>query len=124
MLKLENEISVIVVKTDNHGNPWDYMNAIEYTLNTVPGLTCTNALGYWTEDNRLYTDKSIVASCNFTGNDLTVVKSMVFLAQQVLHKANQQAVSIKLNGSLYILDRDDFTKATSDVASMLLEAIK
>ena len=124
MLKLENEISVIVVKADNHGKTWDYMKAIEYTLNTIPGLTCTNALGYWIEDNRLYKDNSIIASCNFTGNDLKTVRSMVYLAYNVLHKANQQAVSIKLNGVLYILDRDDFTKATSDVASMLLDAIK
>ena len=124
MLKLENEISVIVVKTDNEGKAWDYMKAIEYALNTVPGLTCTNALGYWTENNRLYTDNSIIASCNFTGNDWEVVKSMIYLAQQVLKQADQQAISIKFNGVLYILDRDDFIKSTEDVTSCLLEAIR
>lgn len=124
MIKLENEIAVIVVKTDNHGNPWDYMNAIEYTLNTVPGLTCMDALGYWTEDNRLYKDNSVVASCNFTGNDSTVVKSMVYLAQQVLKQADQQAVSIKLNGVLYILDRKDCNKTNGVIANTLLDAIK
>ena len=123
MLKLENEISIIVVKTDNHGNPWDYMQAIEYTLGQVPGLTCMDALGYWTEDNRLYTDNSIIASCNFTGTDFQTVKSMVYLAQQVLKQAEQQAVSIKLNGVLYILDRKDMDKTNGVTANMLLDAI-
>ena len=108
MFVLEHEVKIIVPSKDNNGNSLkdlqDKVNRELITLNG--GTTVYKGAGYWRDDNdgRDYVDDNniIVSNCdNFNINALLKIFANIII------NGKQEAVSLYLDNTLFILDLQD-----------------
>ena len=103
MIKLQNQVAVIVPKKTNDGR------STKTVINKVNKLFClsfggTSILevsGYWVNDGKVYHDENLKIVSNVEDID---VETIAEAASLVLTEAEQLAVSVEINGSLYIFD--------------------
>lgn len=106
MIKLKNQISIIVPKTTNDGRKTNK------TINKINKLFCLNfggtsvleVSGYWVNDGKVYHDENLKIISNVENID---VETIAEAANLVLTECEQLAVSVEINGSLYIFDAND-----------------
>lgn len=106
MIKLRNQVSIIVPKTTNNGR------ATKQTINKINKLFCLNfggtsileVSGYWLDGGRVYHDNNLKIISNVENID---VETIAEAANLVLTECEQLAVSVEINGSLYIFDTSD-----------------
>lgn len=106
MIKLQNQVSVIVPKKTNDGR------STKSVINKVNKLFCLNfggtsiseVSGYWVNDGKVYHDENLKIVSNVENID---VETIAEAASLVLTEAEQLAVSVEINGSLYIFDASD-----------------
>lgn len=110
MIKLNNSIKVIVPVTNNDGVKVDFSSEIKTVINTVGGATTYPARGSWVEKGKLYTDSIDVVQFNCDEFDNDTVKVISDLIRAIFIKAEQLAVSVEINGVLYILESVDDIK--------------
>ena len=106
MIKLNNQVAVIVPKKTNDGR------STKQTINKINKLFCLNfggtsileVSGYWVNDGKVYHDENLKIVSNVENID---VETIAEAANLVLTEAEQLAVSVEINGSLYIFDTND-----------------
>lgn len=106
MIKLNNQVAVIVPKKTNDGK------STKSVINKVNKLFCLNfggtsileVSGYWVNDNKVYHDENLKIVSNVENID---VETIAEAANLVLTECEQLAVSVEINGSLYIFDTSD-----------------
>lgn len=106
MIKLQNQVSVIVPKKTNDGR------STKSVINKVNKLFCLNfggtsileVSGYWVNAGKVYHDENLKIVSNVENID---VETIAEAASLVLIEAEQLAVSVEINGSLYIFDAND-----------------
>lgn len=111
MIKLENSIKVLVPETNNDGAKVDFGYEIKTVIDAVGGATTYAARGSWVEKGKLYTDSIDVVQFNCDEFDKDTTRAISDLIRAIFIKAEQLAVSVEINGTLYILDSiDDIEK--------------
>lgn len=106
MIKLQNQVSVIVPKKTNDGR------STKKVINEVNKLFCLNfggtsileVSGYWVDGGRVYHDNNLKIVSN---TEIVDVETIAKAAEMVLIDAEQLAVSVEINGALYIFDAND-----------------
>ena len=115
MLKLNKSLSIYLMKKDNNKKDLSTLNndIIKNLSSAFGGATVVDGQGYWVDDNTLYKDDNIIVTCNYS--DLSNKMKNTFLSAIKLEfeKGKQLAVSIELNGELYILDSIEDIKKLS-----------
>lgn len=104
MIKLENTIKVFVPLTTNDGVKVDLSSEIAAAVKVVGGATTYSARGSWVDDNKLYTDNINVMQLNCDEFDNDTIKVISELIYAIFNRAEQLAVSVEINGVLYILE--------------------
>lgn len=121
MIKLQNQVSVIVPKKTNDGR------STKQTINKINKLFCLNfggtsileVSGYWLDDGKVYHDQNLKIVSNVENID---VETIAEAASLVLTEAEQLAVSVEINGSLYIFDTSD--SIAEELENVTIEASK
>ena len=106
MIKLQNQVSIIVPKTTNDGRKTNKI------INKINKLFCLNfggtsileVSGYWLDGGRVYHDNNLKIVSNVENID---VETIAEAANLVLTECEQLAVSVEINGALYIFDTSD-----------------
>lgn len=118
MIKLDNQIAVIVPKTTNDGRKTNK------TINKINKLFCLNfggtsileVSGYWLDGGRVYHDNNLKIVSNVENID---VETIAEAANLVLTECEQLAVSVEINGALYIFDAND--SVAEELESVVME---
>ena len=121
MIKLDNQVAVIVPKKTNDGR------STKTVINKVNKLFClsfggTSILevsGYWVNDEKVYHDQNLKIVSNVENID---VETIAEAASLVLTECEQLAVSVEINGSLYIFDSND--SIAEELESIVMEVKK
>jgi len=104
MIKLSNNIKVLVPATTNDGVKVDLSSEISAAVKVIGGATTYSARGNWVDDNKLYTDNINVMQFNTMDFDKDVIRVISELVYAIFNRAEQLAVSVEINGVLYILE--------------------
>jgi len=104
MIKLSNNIKVFVPATTNDGVKVDLSSEISAAVKVIGGATTYSARGNWVDDNKLYTDNINVMQFNTMDFDKDVIRVISELVYAIFNRAEQLAVSVEINGVLYILE--------------------
>lgn len=121
MIKLQNQVSVIVPKKTNDGRKTNK------TINKINKLFCLNfggtsileVSGYWLDGGRVYHDENLKIVSNVENID---VETIAEAANLVLTECEQLAVSVEINGALYIFDAND--SIAEELESVVMEVEK
>lgn len=121
MIKLQNQVSVIVPKKTNDGR------STKTVINKVNKLFCLNfggtsileVSGYWLDGGKVYHDNNLKIISNVENID---VETIAEAANLVLTEAEQLAVSVEINGALYIFDTSD--SIAEELESVVMEVNK
>ena len=113
MITLKNTVKVMVPTMDNDGNAIDYMDMIQQVTNVIGGSTMYDAKGLWVDNNELYKDTNKLVEFNMSDND-TNVTAVLWLIAQLFVQGGQLAVWLQVNGTTYIIDKDDNLKDVRD----------
>lgn len=105
MIKLENSIKILVPQTDNDGNALNFTAEIKAITSIIGGATVYQAKGLWEHDDRLYTDNMNVVEFNYSDKlNTQAIASIIELITREFTYGKQEAVSVYLNKTLYILE--------------------
>lgn len=104
MIKLVNSVKVFVPVTTNSGVKVDFSSEIKSAIGIIGGATTYSARGNWVENGKLYTDDIQVVQFNCPEFDKDNNWAISRLVSAIFTKAEQLAVSVEINGTLYILD--------------------
>jgi len=104
MIKLVNTIKVLVPATTNDGVKVDLSSEISAAVKVIGGATTYSARGNWVDDSKLYTDNINVMQFNCDEFDNDTIKVISELIYAIFNRAEQLAVSVEINGVLYILE--------------------
>lgn len=106
MLKLKNSVSIYLMKKDNDKKDLSKLNndIIKNLSSAFGGCTVVHGQGYWADDDTLYRDDNIIAKCNYSELSDDMKSAFLNAIGDEFEKAKQLAVSVELNGDLYILE--------------------
>lgn len=107
MLKLEKNIKIFIPATTNDGNSYDLQAEKTAVLDVFGGATVFNTNGLWNDNGTTYSDNIQVMQLNYSGHDSNRVAPVFEIIKAIFEKGEQLAVSIELNGTLYIIDSTD-----------------
>lgn len=118
MFKLQNKVEIIVPKQDNNGVEIADKRIKEYVNNITMeagGCTITEIKGQWysedeeriMEDNNLNLEWYYDKDMQDVEDKQEIVHGLSNIAMVLRFRYNQEAVSIKINGTLYIIDESD-----------------
>ena len=110
MIKLENTVKVFVPVNNNNGVKVDLTPEITAALKVVGGATTYSARGSWVDNDKLYTDSMNVIQFNTMDFDKDAIRVIDKLIYAIFTKAEQLAVSVEINGTLYILENTEDIK--------------
>lgn len=118
MFKLQNKVEIIVPKQDNNGveiadkRIKEYVNSITMEAG---GCTITEVKGQWysEDEERIMEDDNLNLEWYYNKDmqdvedKQEIVHGLSNIAMVLRFRYNQEAVSIKINGTLYIIDESD-----------------
>lgn len=106
MLKLNNSLSIYLMKKDNNGKDLSELNndIIKELSDTFGGCTVVNGKGYWVDNNTLYKDDNIIVTCNYSELSNDMLNAFLNAINKEFKEGEQLAVSVELNKCLYILE--------------------
>ena len=118
MFKLENKVEIIVPKEDNNGVEIDNL-AIRESLENITkicgGCTTTDAKGQWWSDDeqRIMEDDNLNIEWYYdkdmqdVNDQQGLLKGLSTITRILITEYGQEGISIKINGTLYIIDESD-----------------
>lgn len=119
MIKLANTIKVFVPVNDNDGVRVDLTSEIKSVIEVAGGATTHQARSSWVDGGKLYNDVISVVQFNVAGFNDDIVRAINNLVYAIFIKAEQLAVSVEVNGTLYILESvDDILETFSDIKEL------
>ena len=106
MLKLNNSLSIYLMKKDNNKKDLLKLNndIIKNLSSAFGGATVVDGQGYWVDNDALYKDDNIIVKCNYSDLSSEMKVSFLNAIELEFEKGKQLAVSVELNGELYILE--------------------
>lgn len=118
MFKLQNKVEIIVPKEDNNGVEIDSLvirEELENITKICGGCTTTDVKGQWwsdeeqrsMEDNNTNFEWYYNKDMEDVNDQQGLLHGLTTIASVLIFKYNQEAVSIKINGTLYIIDESD-----------------
>jgi hypothetical protein len=115
MIKLNNVVKVFIPKADNDGNALNFSSELGGVIDVAGGATVFNATGLWNDNNKTYKDMMQVAQINAPELSIELFESIQKLSDSIFINGKQEAVSIEVNGTLYILENtEDFYELQAD----------
>ena len=112
MLKLNNSLSIYLMKKDNDKKDLSKLNndIVKNLSSAFGGATVVNGKGYWVDNDTLYKDDNIIVKCNYSELSKDMKASFLNAIKLEFEKGKQLAVSVELNGHLYILENQKILK--------------
>ena len=118
MFKLENKVEIIVPKEDNNGVEIDNLvirEELENITKICGGCTTTDAKGQWWSDNeqRIMQDNNTNFEWYYNkdmqdvNDQQGLLKGLSDITRILITEYGQEGISIKINGTLYIIDESD-----------------
>lgn len=106
MLKLNNSLNIYLMKKDNDKKDLSKLNndIIKNLSSAFGGCTVVTGKGYWVDKGQLYKDDNIIAQCNYSELSTEMENTFLNAIKLEFEKGKQLAVSVELNGQLYILE--------------------
>ena len=106
MLKLNNSLSIYLMKKDNDKKDLSKLNndIVKKLSSAFGGATVVDGKGYWVDNDTLYKDDNIIVKCNYSKLSTEMKNSFLNSIKLEFKKAKQLAVTVELNGELYILE--------------------
>lgn len=123
MLKLNNSVSIYLMKKDNNGKDLTKLNngIIKDLSVTFGGCTVVNGKGYWVDNDTLYRDDNIIAKCNYSELSKDMINAFMNAINKEFKEGNQLAVSVELNKCLYILENQKDIKKIKKVIDKMVK---
>lgn len=112
MIKLENSVTVYVPKENNEGNVLNFDNQLNFLTSLFGGATTTTAEGRWVDDNgKAYADRLDLVQFNYSEATPYIVTTLMNTIVTIIRQGEQLAVSVNINGTLYIFENTDSTRS-------------
>ena len=130
MITLKNKVEIIVPQKDNNGNeissPTLKDEVITITFITG-GNTITEVKGQWysEDENRIMQDDNLNIEWYYdkdmqdVNKQQAILKGLSNIARILILRYHQEAVSIKVNGVLYIINESDLEFLTYDLYKLM-----
>src|SRR5699024_8152222 len=118
MFKLQNKVEIIVPKADNNGveiADKRIKEAVNKVTNIAGGCTITEIKGQWDsdmeervmEDNNLNLEWYYNKDMEDVNDQQGLLKGLSTITRILITEYGQEGISIKINGTLYIVDESD-----------------
>ena len=118
MFKLQNKVEIIVPKEDNNGVEIDSLvirEELESITKIVGGCTTTDVKGQWWSDDeqRIMEDNNTNFEWYYNkdmedvNDQQGLLKGLSTITRILITEYGQEGISIKINGTLYIIDESD-----------------
>ena len=121
MLILDKQVSILMMNKDNQKNSLSKLNrqAKEILTKAFGGVTVEKTSGTWIDEGVLYKDESQKISCNYA-KKLTLDQMRAFMTVINLEfkKGKQNAVSIFVGSTLYIIEPNDLRTVEHIIAKV------
>ena len=125
MFKLENKVEIIVPKEDNNGveiadkRIQEYVNSITMEAG---GCTITEIKGQWysEDEKRIMEDNNLNYEWYYMqDNAKFMTVELKGIVSRLIEIYEQEAISIKVNGTLYIVDQSDIEELHTTLLSIM-----
>ena len=132
MFKLENKVEIIVPQKDNNGVEIS-SPAIKEEVNTITricgGSTITEVKGQWwsEEEERIMEDDNLNLEWYYNkdmediNDQQGLLQAISKIARQLIVFYQQEAVSIKVNGTLYIVEYEDLSLLSYELHDLMFK---
>ena len=130
MFKLQNKVEIIVPKEDNNGVEIDNLlirEELESITKIVGGCTTTDVKGQWWSDDeqRIMQDNNINFEWYYNkdmqdvNDQQGLLKGLSTITRILITEYGQEGISIKINGTLYIIDESDLNFLSYELYKLL-----
>ena len=132
MFKLQNKVELIVPKQDNNGVEIDNL-AIREELENITkicgGCTTTDVKGQWWSDNeeRIMEDDNLNLEWYYdkdmqdVNDQQGLLKGLSDITRILITEYGQEGISIKINGTLYIIDESDLKLLSYELYGLMFQ---
>ncbi len=125
MFKLENKVEIIVPMKDNNGVEIADQRIKEY-VNSVTmeagGCTITEVKGQWWSDDeqRIMEDENLNLEWYYMQDSAKFMTvELKGIVRRLIEVYGQEAVSVKVNGTLYIVDQSDIEELHTTLLNIM-----
>lgn len=132
MFKLQNKVEIIVPKEDNNGVEIS-SKAIKESVNNATkicgGSTITEVKGQWWSDNeqRIMQDNNTNFEWYYdkdmedVNDQQGLLKGLSTITRILITEYGQEGISIKINGTLYIIDESDLNFLSYELYDLMFK---
>lgn len=111
-MKLENSVTLYVPKENNEGDALNFDNQLNFLTSLFGGATKTAAEGRWVDgDGKAYVDRLDLVQYNYGDATPYMVTTLMNTIVTIIRQGKQMAVSVNINGTLYIFESTDSTRS-------------
>ncbi|VEV89151.1 hypothetical protein [Staphylococcus phage Stab22] len=132
MFKLQNKVEIIVPKEDNNGVEIDNLAIrleLENITKIVGGCTSTDVKGQWWSDDeqRIMQDNNTNFEWYYdkdmedVNNQQGLLKGLSTITRILITEYGQEGISIKINGTLYIIDESDLNFLSYELYDLMFK---
>ncbi|UGL60451.1 hypothetical protein [Staphylococcus phage vB_SurM-PSU4] len=125
MFKLQNKVEIIVPKEDNNGKEINDKRIQEY-VNSITmeagGCTITEIKGQWysEDEKRIMEDNNLNLEWYYMqDNAKFMTVELKGIVRRLIEIYEQEAISIKVNGTLYIVDQSDIEELHTTLLNIM-----
>lgn len=123
MIKLENSITLYVPKENNEGNALNFDSQLNFLTSLFGGATKTTAEGQWVDGNgKAYADRLDLVQFNYREATPYIVTTLMNTIVTIIRQGEQLAVSVNINGTLYIFENTDSTRSVLETLKNAMKA--
>ena len=132
MLKLQNRIEIIIPQQDNNGKEIS-SNTINDEVSTITkicgGCTVTEVKGQWYSDDqkRIMVDNNLNHEWYYDkdmqdmNDQQGLLKGLSTITRILITEYGQEGISIKINGTLYIIDESDLNFLSYELYDLMFK---
>lgn len=132
MFKLQNKVEIIVPKYNNNGEEIKspgIKEAVNKATRIVGGCTTTDVKGQWWSDDeqRIMEDDNLNYEWYYNkamedvNDQQGLLQAISKIARQLIVFYQQEAVSIKVNGTLYIVEYEDLNLLSYELYDLMFK---
>ena len=132
MFKLQNKVEIIVPKADNNGVEIDDLairEELESITKIVGGCTTTDVKGQWWSDDeqRIMQDNNTNFEWYYNkdmedvNDQQGLLKGLSTISRILITEYGQEGISIKVNGTLYIIDESDLNFLSYELYDLMFK---